>query len=141
LKSLGNESKIARSLRLLPEMARFVGSGLLAFPVGLGVSALCHEVFGWRVEFATAAAIGALLLINFGLGRVFVFRSTGRIAYQFPRFLSIALVMRGAEYLMVIGLLKLARVPYLGALTASLVMSSLIKFLLYRSWVFPRLAK
>jgi len=123
-------------VRLLPALMRFIGSGLLVFPVGLGISALCHEVFGWRAEYAAAAAVGGLLLINFALSRVFVFRSTGRFAYQLPRFLSIALVMRAAEYLMFIGLFRMASVPYLVAIAASLVMSSLIKFFVYRNWVF-----
>jgi putative flippase GtrA len=130
---------IARYLRLLPELFRFIGTGLLAFPIGLGVSALCHEVFGWREEIAAAAAVGTLLLINFALGRAYVFRSTGRITYQLPRFVAIALLMRGAEYSMFYVLFASLHVPYLVAITASLTMSSLIKFYVYRTWVFPGL--
>jgi putative flippase GtrA len=134
----GEHTRLARSLRLLPELLRFIGSGLLVFPVGLGVSALCHEVFGWRAEIAAAAAVGSLLLVNFVLGRAYVFRSSGRIAYQLPRFLGIALVMRGAEYLMFLALFETLHAPYLVAIAASLAMSSLIKFFAYRSWAFPR---
>jgi putative flippase GtrA len=118
------------------ELFRFIGSGLLAFPVGLGVSALCHELLGWRQEYAAAAAVAVLLVINFGLSRIYVFRSTGSFSYQLPRFLSIALFMRAAEYLMFMGLFKLVHLPYLVAITAALAMSSLIKFFVYRSWVF-----
>lgn len=130
-----------RLRHLAVEILRFIGSGLIAFPVGLGVSALCHEVFGWPEEAATGAAIGVLLLLNFALGRAFVFRSQGRIAEQLPRFLTIALVMRGAEYLLSLSLFKVFHVPYLLALATSLAISSLAKFFLYRSWVFPVTAR
>jgi putative flippase GtrA len=117
------------------EILRFIGSGLVAFPVGLGVSALCHEVLGWSKEAATAAAFITLLLLNFALGRLFVFRSTGRITQQLPRFVAVALVMRSCEYLL--SLLLQKRMPYLLAIAAALCVSSLLKFVLYRTWVFP----
>ena len=127
-----------RRLRhLAVEILRFIGSGLVAFPVGLGVSAFCHEVLRWSPETATAAAVVTLLLLNFGLGRIFVFRSKGRIAHQLPRFLAVSLIMRGCEYLLSLALLKELHVPYLLALASSLAVSSLIKFVLYRTWVFP----
>jgi len=129
----------SRYLRLVPELLRFIGAGLLTFPLGVGVSALCHEVFGWREQIAGAAGIGTLLLANFAFGRAYVFRSTGRIAYQLPRFLSIALVMRGSEYLMFAGMFAWAHIPYLLAITASLTISSLVKWYVYRTWVFARL--
>jgi putative flippase GtrA len=132
----GAETRFARPLRLVLELFRFIGSGLLAFPVGLGISALCHEVLGWRQEYAAAAAVSSLLLINFALSRVYVFRSTGRFTYQLTRFIAIALLMRAAEYLMFIGLFRGTGMPYLLAITASLATSSLIKFFVYRSWVF-----
>jgi putative flippase GtrA len=127
----------AKRLRgLIFEAARFVGSGLIVFPVGLLVSAFCHEVLGWREEYSAFVAVAVLLVVNFVLGRVFVFRSTERASAQFPRFLAIALVMRGVEYLMFLAAFRFAKLNYLLAMVAALVISSAIKFALYRTWVF-----
>lgn len=123
---------------LILEGIRFVGSGLLVFPIGLLVSFLCHELLGWREEYAGFAAIAVLLLLNFVLARVFVFRSVASVGMQLPKFLAIALVMRGMEYLLFLTIFKVTKISYLLAMVAALVISSLTKFFLYRSWVFGR---
>jgi putative flippase GtrA len=130
------DTAILRIRRLLPEIFRFIGSGLIVFPLGLGLSAYCHEVLGWREELASAAGIAVLLLVNFATGRIFVFRSAGKVRHEFMRFVSIALLMRGAEYLMFFAIFRLLHMPYLLSMLAALVISSLTKFWLYRTWVF-----
>ena len=136
----GPESLHQRIRRVLPQAIRFVGSGLVVFPVGLGVSALCHEVFGWRAEISTAVAIFVLLLINFVVGRLFVFRSSGSVRRQFTRFAGIALAMRGAEYLAFLALFRVVGIPYLLSMLSALIMSSSIKFFVYRMWVFAHVS-
>lgn len=123
---------------MIHEGARFVGSGLLAFPLGLGVAAVCRELLGWRPEAATATAFATLLLVNFMLGRKLVFRSSGAVKHELRRFMAVAICMRAFESLLSILLQKEAHVPYLASIVAALVLSSLIKFFLYRSWVFVR---
>lgn len=123
---------------LIFEGVRFVGSGLLVFPIGLLVSFLCHELLGWREEYAGLAAIAVLLLLNFVLARVVVFRSVESVRMQLPKFLAIALVMRGLEYLLFLAAFRVGKISYLLAMVAALVISSATKFFLYRSWVFGR---
>jgi putative flippase GtrA len=130
----------SRLQRLALEGIRFIGSGVLVFPLGLGVAALCRQIFGWRQEVATVAAFGTLLMVNFVLGRAFVFRSAGPLKQEFGRFMGTALVMRGFESLFSIGLQKFTGLSYLLSIAATLCCSSLIKFFLYRTWVFRRAA-
>ncbi len=126
-------------LRLLAfEAMRFIGSGLVAFPLGLGVAALCRELFGWRKEVATVAAFATLLLVNFMLGRRLVFRSSGNLKHEFARFMGAAVLMRSLESLLSILLLEYAHIPYLASIAVTLAISSMVKFFLYRTWVFSR---
>ena len=125
------------SLRaLIQELMRFVGLGFISFPLGIGISALCHEVFGWHEEVAVAVSIAILIVVNFTLSRVYVFRSIKSVRSQLIRFVSVALVMRGIEYGMFLVLLRAFGVPYLFAMASALVISLGMKFLIYRAWVF-----
>lgn len=125
----------AKSLReLLPAALRFLGTGLVSFPLGLGVSALAHELIGWREEIAVACALAVLLVFNFIVSRRYVFRSSGSSRAQMPRFVAVALVMRGVEYLLFLALFR--RVPYLPAMAVAMTLSLAVKFCLYRWWVF-----
>jgi putative flippase GtrA len=130
----------SRLRRLALEGMRFIGSGALVFPLGLGVAALCRQVLGWRPEVATVAAFATLLIVNFALGRAFVFRSAGPLKQEFGRFMGTALVMRGFESVFSIGLQKLTGLSLLVSIAATLCVSSMIKFFLYRTWVFRRSA-
>lgn len=128
-----------RRLRLLAlEAMRFIGSGLIAFPLGLGVAWVCREWFGWRQELATVVAFATLLLVNYLLGRRLVFRSSGNMKHEFARFMGAAVLMRGLESVLSIALLKYVHVPYLAAIAVTLAISSMLKFFLYRTWVFAR---
>ena len=130
------DSGSKRVRALIFEAIRFVGSGLLVFPIGLAVSALCHEVLGMREEFAALIALAALIVTNFIVSRKLVFRSSGHMGRQLPRFIAVALVMRGIEYVLFLALFRYVHIPYLVAMVATLVTSSAFKFVLYRTLVF-----
>ena len=123
---------------VLAEGARFLGTGLVLFPLGLGVSALLHDIVGLRPEAATAIAIGVMLLTGFVMARNYIFCAPGDIRRQLPRFLLVSCAMRGAEYVLFLLLFQLARFNYLVAMALALGTSSLLKFVFYRSWVFGR---
>lgn len=122
--------------KLTGEGIRFVGAGLIMFPLGLGTSALVHEVLGFSEQIAGAAAIVVLLASGFYLGRGFVFRSKRLVHQQLPRYLITALSLRAAEYAMFLAFLMVGEINYLVSLTLALTISSALKFLLYRFWVF-----
>jgi putative flippase GtrA len=59
------------------EGLRFLSAGLFVFPIGLGVSALAHEVLGLSERLAGGIALITLLAVGFVASRRFVFRSSG----------------------------------------------------------------
>lgn len=134
--AIGTESTQSPLARLTREGIRYIGAGLVVFPLGLGVSMLAHEVFGWSEQVAGAIAIVVLLAVGFYLGRSYVFHSTRLIHHQLVRFLFTAATMRGAEYCMFLVFLMVADINYLVSLTAALAISSMLKFFLYRFLVF-----
>ena len=121
---------------LLAESLRFALSGLVSFPLGVGVSAFSHEVLGWSGQLAGAAAISVLLVFNFTVARTYTFRSSGAIREQLPRFLLVSISMRGVEYLLFLTFLTFGGIHYLYSLFAALTISFAVKFFLYRSCVF-----
>ena len=93
------ETPHKNDLRILAKQGlRFLGAGLITFPVGIGVSALAHEVLGMPEKVAAALALVVLLVLGFLLSRQYVFLSNGRIARQAWRFLLVAAAARGTEY-------------------------------------------
>ncbi|MEP7242608.1 MAG: GtrA family protein [Gammaproteobacteria bacterium] len=122
---------------LLGEFTRFAAAGLLSYAAGAGLSALFREVLGLRPELAVGLSLTILLLTNFGINRAFVFRVSGNSKGEFLRFAIASAVMRGAEFLVFLGLLHLAHLEYLVAFTLALVISNGAKFVLYRTVVFP----
>ena len=123
---------------LAGEFARFAAAGLLSYAVGAGLSALFREVVGLRPELAVGLSLTILLLTNFGINRVFVFRVSGKAPNEFMRFALASAVMRGAEFLVFIGLLHGLHFDYLVAFTLALLLSNGAKFMVYRTVVFAR---
>jgi putative flippase GtrA len=122
--------------RIAAEAGRFVGFGLISYGLGIGLSAFFREVLGLHEEVSVAFTLVILFVVNFWLVRRFVFRSLGHKVNQFVRFVSMSLTMRGAEYVMFLGFLRVMHHHYLLALTLAMVLSACGKFLLYRNVVF-----
>jgi putative flippase GtrA len=123
---------------LIGEFARFAAAGLLSYGIGAGLAALFREVLGLRSEIAVGLSLTILLLTNFGINRVFVFRVSGNVKGHFARFALASVVLRTAEYLIFVCLLHAFHLQYLVAFTLALVLSNAAKFVLYRTVVFKR---
>ena len=115
---------------------RFLGAGLITFPVGIGVSALAHEIIGMPEKVAAAVALSVLLVLGFVLSRRYVFLSNGRIARRAWRFMLVATAARGIEYLLFLTLFVFGGINYLLSLVMALGISFVFKFFLYRGWIF-----
>jgi putative flippase GtrA len=122
--------------KIVGEASRFVGFGFVSYGLGVGLTAFFREVLGLHEEVSVAFTLVILFLVNFWLVRRFVFRSFGNELKQFLRFVSMSAAMRGAEYVMFLGLLRVMHAHYLLALTVAMVVSACAKFLLYRTVVF-----
>lgn len=118
------------------QLIRFAGVGILTFGVGIGVTALVHEVLGMREEIGAATSLAVLLFLGFFLSRNFTFSSRGRIRHQAWKFLFVAGAMRGFEYLLFLTFFLILGVNYLIAVALGLGISFFAKFILYRNWIF-----
>jgi putative flippase GtrA len=127
--------------RILAQGARFVGVGLVSYPLGLLISAGLHEGLGIPAKVAAAIALGVLLVFNFFLSRHYVFRVRGPANFQLIKFATVSFLMRAIEYVLFLLMLRYTGTHYLMALAAAMAMSAAAKFALYRSFVFgPRSA-
>ena len=115
---------------------RYLGVGLVTFPVGVGVTVLAHEVLKLSEEMATSMALTVLLILGFILTREFTFKSKGHIRHQACKFLFIAMLMRGIEYILFLAFFSVFTINYIISLVLALGISFTAKFFLYRNWIF-----
>ena len=121
-----SQTEITRrtKIRILANQGlRFLGVGFITFPVGIGVSALAHEILGLPERVAAAIALSVLLVLGFFLSRRYVFVSNAQIARQAWRFLLVAAAVRGAEYALFLALYTVGSVNYLLSLVTALGIS------------------
>lgn len=123
-------------VNLRGQAARFIGVGLLSYALGLSMSAVLREALHFSAEHAVALTLAVLLVLNFWLSRRFVFLAGGAAIRQFARFGVTSLAMRAGEYALFYALMHLLRLHYLSAFTAALLISNVLKFVLYRQLVF-----
>jgi putative flippase GtrA len=128
----------SRHLALLGEAVRFGGVGVLSYVLGIGVAALCHEVAGLPEKVAVAVSLITVLLTNFFLARLFIFKSAGSVHGELVRFVATSTVMRGLEYLAFLALMSVAGLGYLVAMTVAMIVSTIAKFFIYRAVVFRK---
>lgn len=101
----------------------------------LGVLALLHSVFGVPLAVATTAGFATGLATNFGLNRVFAFRSRSLVGPAVAKYL----VLVGVNYLttlaMVVGLTAIG-MPYAAAKTLATIVNAVMNYAAYRWWIF-----
>lgn len=137
MKSFLSEQFI-RLLALRGELQRFLMLGVFSYGLGLGVSVFLREVIRFSEEVSVACSLAILVLVNFWVSRRHVFRAEGDPKRQFMLFAVTSLAMRGAEYLGFYLLLQWVGLHYLVALTVAMIVSSSMKFFIYRSIVFSK---
>jgi putative flippase GtrA len=84
-----------------------VSSGASA-TVSLGLPLLLHEAFGVEQKVAVAISQVSVLLLNFLMIRLFVFRSKSGAKRDLAYYVGSAVAFRGLEYLLFLGLFELA---------------------------------
>ena len=108
-----------------------VSSGASA-AVSLGLPVLLHEAFGVEQKLAVAISQASVLLLNFLMIRLFVFRSKSKAKRDLAYYVGSAVAFRGLEYLLFLTLFELAGLHYFLALLLTLGASTLVKFGWYR---------
>ena len=108
-----------------------VSSGASA-AVSVGLPVFLHEAFGVEQKVAVAISQVSVLLLNFLMIRIFVFRSNGRAKRDLASYVGSAVVFRSLEYLCFLCLFEVLELYYLTALVTTLTTSTLVKFFWYR---------
>lgn len=118
--------------RTIGQLLRFAVSSGASAAMSLGFPVLLHEALGVRQTAAVAVSQSTVLLVNFLMIRVFVFRSTRAGRRDLGVYLASAASFRGGEYLLFLLLFERAGLYYVAALVLTLATSTLIKFFWYR---------
>ena len=116
------------------QMGRYVLTGVAGLAVSLGVTVLVREGAGLAANTAFAMALGVVFTFQFFANAFFVFGS-GADRNTFLRYAGSALVFRLVDYLLFVGLQGLVA-PYYVAAALAILITNLVKFLVYRNLVF-----
>lgn len=116
---------------------RFVSLGVLSFALVVGLTAALHELLGVAEEVSYLAALVAAFCVNFTGARYYVYRAAhAPIGRQLMRFLVSSVAFRGGEFLSFVLLHTMAGVQYLIAVGSIMVISFVLKYLFFRTFVF-----
>lgn len=116
---------------------RFLLLSVTSFTLNLGITAGLHEGLGVSPEVSFAVALLTVFIVNFSAMRWWVFPGSGRSATrQLALFVLTSLVSRSIEYAAFLLLLHIAGVFYLAAAALTLVVSMVVKYFVYGSWLF-----
>ncbi len=102
--------------------------------MSLAVTALMHEGVGFSATAAFAIALGAVFIFHFLANAFFVFDS-GTDRNTFLRYAGATLVFRLVDFLLFAGLQGFVT-PYYIAIALAILITNLVKFLIYRNFVF-----
>jgi putative flippase GtrA len=131
----------ARSLtqqKTFRQASRYLWMTLLSAGLTLTLPVLLHEVFALGKEIAVALALATTFFVNFITVRVIVFRSIGNMTSEFVRYVVTNASFRIAEYLLFLLMSTVLDYNYIFILGAVLVLSFILKFILYRIFVFSQ---
>lgn len=130
-----------KELRLAPG-ARFVNLGVLSLVLILGLTAVGHEVLHFKEEQSYLVALIVVFFVNFLGARYYVYRShNGPIGKQLFLFLVSSLAFRATEYVCFVLLHTIAGLQYLLAVGMIVIVSFVVKFLFFGSFVFSTKTK
>lgn len=123
-----------KTLETLRQTVRYALTGAAGLAVSLAVTVLMREGAGLSAEAAFAVALGVVFTFQFFANAFFVFDS-GADRHTLVRYAGSALVFRLADFLLFAGLQGLVA-PYYVAAALAILVTNLVKFLVYRRFVF-----
>jgi putative flippase GtrA len=114
---------------------RYFVVGSLSFVTDVTLLFLLHGVIGVWLPLATAMAFLGAFGVNFGLNRVWAFRSDGAVGRQLGRYLVLVAANLVATVVLVSSL-TVVGLPYLGAKATSTAALFVINYAVSRKWIF-----
>jgi putative flippase GtrA len=121
------------------DLWRYAVASAFSFVFVIGLTAALHELAGVSETLAPAIALVVALFVNFALLRLWVFPGQeASIGRQFAETAATSIVFRAVEYAIFLGLHLGLDLNYLVATGASVCISAVAKFFVYREIVFSR---
>ena len=121
------------------QMVRYVLTGLAGLALSLTVTVLLREEAGLSAGAAFAIALGVVFAFHFFANAFFVFGS-GADRHVLLRYAGSALIFRLTDFLLFTGLQGFVARYYIAIVLAVLI-TNLVKFLVYRNFVFTGRSK
>jgi putative flippase GtrA len=126
-------------VRALADLPRYAIASAFSFCFVIGATAGLHELAGLSETLAPAVALVAAFVINFALLRAWVFPGQeAPLGRQMLETAAASLLFRALEYGLFLALHLGLGIDYLIATGASVCLSALGKFFVYREIVFSR---
>lgn len=125
-----------QTLRVGRQVGRYIAMTGLSAAVTLGLPILLHERLAIAEEAAVALALSAAFVLNFLTLRLFVFGSRGGAVRELLKFGATSAGFRFGEYLGFLMLHRILGVNYVMAISAMLALSIVLKFIVYKLFVF-----
>lgn len=116
-------------------LVRFLLIGGLSYVVDLGVLLVVRDRLDAPLAAATTAGYATGFVVNFGLNRVWAFRSSSPAGPQVGRYVLLVLANYLLTLAIVLGLTRLGAAVAV-AKTVSTVVLAAVNFAAYRWWVF-----
>jgi putative flippase GtrA len=128
--------KLGPSNPSLPQFTRYTLLGVASFVINLGLAAVFHEILSLAEWLAVALSLSIVFVINFVVAKFAVFKSQGDWIKELSKFLFVSLSSRMFEYAMFLILFGILSINYLFAIMVSQILSFILKFVIYRRYVF-----
>lgn len=127
--------RLARGRLVGSSLERFLVVGVLSFLADGGALFVLHGLLGVTLPLAAGLAFASAFVVNFGLNRIWAFRSDGAVGRQLGRYLALVVANLGLTVLLVPGLTSLG-LPYLVAKVGTTGLLALANYLISRKWIF-----
>lgn len=129
-------AKVTSSKPSLPEFTRYTALGAASFVINLVLAATFHETLSLAEWLAVALSLSIVFVINFVAAKFVVFKSQGHWKKELPNFFLSSLFSRLFEYAMFLVFFGLFSINYLVAVMTSQIISFVLKFFVYKRYVF-----
>ncbi|MSV43183.1 MAG: hypothetical protein F2911_06915 [Actinobacteria bacterium] len=125
----------ARPPRTAPQVVRFVVTGLVSYLVDVSLLWTTVSVLGWALVVGTTVAFAVSFVVNYGLGRAWVFRARGPHGPQVARYAALVALNYLLTVLFVSSLTALG-LGLILAKTISVAINAVLNFFAGRHWVY-----
>jgi putative flippase GtrA len=122
----------------LIEGARYILMTFLSAAISLGLPLILHETLLVAPSVAVGAGLITAFLVNFLTVKYYVFQSKDPASQQVFRYVWVSLAFRSGEFLAFLTLHEFLFIQYQVALGCVLVVSIVLKFTVYKRFVFAR---